>query len=94
VSEFEALSGAALWVALWSIPFVFVGLTFLHAARVPQWVWAMAGRTQVLWLVVLLVGNAALPVGIPAAIYYIIRVRPLLKRVESGDIRSLTDHPE
>ncbi len=88
--DMGALGGAALWVLLASVPFVFVGLTFLHAARVPQWVWALSGRTQIIWLVVLLVGNAALPIGIPAAIYYLLRVRPLLVKIENGDISTLS----
>lgn len=90
MEELEAIAGAALWVLVWSIPFVFVGLTFLHAARVPQWVWVMSGRTQIVWLVVLLVGNALiLPLGIPAAVYYLWRVRPLLGKIEQGDISEL-----
>ena len=89
MAELEAIGGAALWVAIASIPFVFVGLTFLHAARVPQWVWVMSGRTQIVWLVLLLVGNAALPLGIPAAVYYLWRVRPVLNKIEQGDISEL-----
>ena len=89
MAELQALGGAALWVGLFSIPFVFVVLTFLHAARVPRWVWVMSGRTQIVWLVVLLIGNAALPIGIPAAIYYLLRVRPTLVAIEAGDFSEL-----
>lgn len=89
MAELRALADAAFWVALLSIPFLFVGGTFLHAARVPQWVWVLSGRTQIIWLVVLLVGTAALPLGVPAAIYYLIRTRPQLANVENGDISDL-----
>lgn len=85
------IADAALWVAIASIPLVFVGLTFLHAALRPQWVWAMAGRTQIVWLATLLLGSAIIPLGIPAAVYYIMKVRPLLLSIESGDMSGLSD---
>lgn len=80
-----------MWVAIASIPLVFVGLTFLHAAQRPQWVWAMSGHTQIVWLATLLLGSAVVPIGIPAAIYYLLRVRPVLQSVERGDIADLMD---
>lgn len=82
---------AALWIALASIPFVFVGMTFLHAAKRPQWVWALCGRTQIVWIATLLIGNLVWPIGVPAAIYYLIRVRPVLVAAESGDMDRLLD---
>lgn len=89
MAEIEAISKAALWVFVVSIPFVFVGITFLHAARAPQWVWVLSGRTQIVWLVVLLVGIAALPLGVPAGAYYLVRVRPTLSKIERGELSEL-----
>ncbi len=85
------IADAAIWVAIASIPLVFVGLTFLHAAQRPQWVWVLSGRTQIVWLVALLLGSAIIPIGIPAAIYYLVKVRPELIRIESGDVSNLID---
>lgn len=78
---------AALFITLSGIPIAFVGLTFLHAARAPQWAWAMVGRPQAMWLAGLLIGAAVIPLGIPAAVYYLIKIRPALTDVESGDLR-------
>lgn len=87
----ELFGTTAFWVAIASIPLVFVGLTFLHAARVPQWVWVMSGRTQIFWLASLAVGTAVIPIGIPATIWYLFFVRPTLVALERGDMSKLTD---
>ncbi len=88
------VAAAALWVAIASIPLVFVGVTFLHAAQRPQWVWMLAGRTQIVWLATLLIGSAVVPIGIPAAIYYLCKVRPTLIGLEKGDMSDLMDAGE
>lgn len=87
---YNDLAQAAVWVAIASVPLVFVGCTFLNAAQRPQWVWVMSGRTQIVWLATLALGTAVIPIGIPAAIYYLIRIRPILVAVESGDISDLS----
>lgn len=89
--SFELFARTAFWVAIAGIPLVFVGVSFLHAARFPQWVWALSGRTQIVWLATLLVGIAIIPVGIPAAAYYVAKVRPLLSQIERGDMSSLSN---
>ena len=76
----------AFWIAIAAIPVVFVALAFLHAARVPQWVWALSGKTQIWWLAGLLIGAGVLPVGLPAATWYFWKVRPVLDRMESGNL--------
>lgn len=76
----------ALWIAIAASPIVFIGLTFLHAARYPQWVWAFSERTQVVWLAGLLIGAAVVPIGLPLAAYYIVRVRPVLHQIEQGNM--------
>jgi len=76
----------AFLIALAALPIVFVALAFLHAARSPQWAWAMLGRPQVMWIAGLLFGAAVLPLGIPAAIYYYWKIRPVLDRIERGDL--------
>ena len=81
----------AFWVAVAAIPLVFVGMTFLHAARIPQWVWVLSGRTQIFWLAALAVGTLVIPIGVPAAICYLVLVRPALAAIEKGDMTRLTD---
>lgn len=86
----DLIAKEAFWVAIASIPLVFVGCTFLHAAKRPQWVWVISGRTQIVWLAALCLGVAVIPIGIPAAIYYLIKIRPTLVAIERGDISELS----
>lgn len=81
----------AFWIAVAGSPIAFIGLTFLHAARVPQWVWAFSERTQVIWVATLLLGVAVVPVGVPLAIWYLVKVRPVLNHIEAGNVASLTE---
>jgi hypothetical protein len=83
---FSAFVGAAFWIAIAGIPIGVVLLAFLHAASVPQWAWAMSSRTQIWWLAGLLLGVALIPLGLPAAIWYLVKIRPLLNRIEDGNV--------
>ena len=85
----RAMGSAILWVGLLILPLAFVGGTFLHAARFPQWVWILAGRTQIMWLAPLITGVVILPIGIPFAIYYLIKMRPILNAINAGDISKM-----
>ena len=49
----------------------------------------MAGRTQIIWLTSLLLGAAIIPAGIPAALYYFWKIRPVLDRIERGELDDL-----
>lgn len=75
-----------VWVTALSIPFAITAAAFLHAARMPQWAWALSSHTQIWWLAGLAIGIPVFPVGIPAAIWYFVRLRPELNRIESGRI--------
>ena len=76
----------ALQISLVVSPFAVVALTFLHAAQIPQWVWAFSDRTQIIWLASLLLGVALLPLGLVATIRYWWRVRPQLASIERGEM--------
>lgn len=83
---FSAFWTTALLIAVASIPIAIVMLSFLHAARTPQWVWAMSGNTQIWWLAGLLIGVPVMPIGLPAAIWYLVKIRPVLGRIETGNL--------
>ena len=83
---FGAFMMMALWIAIAGIPIAIIGLAFLHAARIPQWAWALSGRTQIWWLAGLLMGMAVMPVGLPAAIWYLLKIRPQLDQIEKGNL--------
>ena len=79
----------ALFIALAALPIVFVGLAFLHAARALKWAWVMSGRTQIFWIAGLLVGAGIVFAGVPAATYYFWKIRPVLDRIERGDLADI-----
>lgn len=81
----------AVWIAIAGAPIAFIGLTFLHAARYPQWVWAFSERTQVVWLAGLLMGAAVVPLGLPLAVWYLVKVRPVLQQIEQGNMSHFID---
>lgn len=83
---FSAFVTTAIWVAIGAIPIAICGLAFLHAARTPQWVWMLSGRTQIWWLAGLLIGIGVTPIGLPASLWYLIKIRPEMGRIETGNL--------
>lgn len=49
----------------------------------------MSGRTQIVWLAGLLVGAGIVFAGVPAAVYYFWKIRPVLDRIERGDLADM-----
>ena len=76
--------GAIILVAL---PLAWSVLALLDAARRPEWVWALAGRARVIWMIVILLGVAILPMGIVVSTWYLLRIRPELRDAEEGRLR-------
>ena len=69
-----------------SIPLAITGWAFLDAAHRPQWVWAFDGRRQVLWLGIIGFGVVTVIGGLVISGYYLMRIRPELAAIESGDL--------
>ena len=80
----NGLLSTILVLALLATPLTLSVLALLDAARRPGWVWALAGRTQVLWIAAILFGTIALPLGIVISTVYLLRIRPRLAATESG----------
>ena len=59
-------------------------MALLDAARRPAWVWALAGRRQVVWMAVILFATLTVVGGLIVASIYLLRIRPQLVAVESG----------
>lgn len=76
----------SLLLALLAIPLAVTGWAFLDAASRATWVWAFAGRRQVLWLCVIAFGLLTVVGGLLISGYYLTRVRPELAAIEAGDI--------
>ncbi len=66
-----------LGVSLWAL---------LDAARRPRWAWALSGRRQVVWMAVIMAGVLSVIGGLAISGWYLLKVRPVLARVEGGDI--------
>jgi len=83
---------ALMWLTLVLLPVLYTLVAFLDVARRPGWVWALAGKRQLLWL--WLLGMSILTVygGLLVATAYFIFVRPSLARTESGDLRKFRDN--
>ncbi len=77
---------AVLWIVVVSIPLSISVWALLDAARRPEWVWALAGRRQPVWMAAILFGILSVVPGLVISGAYLARVRPVLRRAEQGDI--------
>lgn len=75
---------AVLLVVL-AIPLGVTGWAFLDAASRAKWVWAFAGRRQVVWMCGIAFGILTVIGGLAISGYYLVRVRKELAAVEAGD---------
>ena len=77
----------ALGVAcLFSIPLALSAWALLDAARRPQWAWALAGRSQAMWMGAILISTFTVIAGICVSTWYLARVRPEIGAAEDGDL--------
>jgi len=77
---------ACFWVALFLAPITIAVWALLDAASRPAWVWALARRSRVAWMVAAMVSVPLVFAGLPIVGYYLLTVRPTLRAVESGDL--------
>jgi hypothetical protein len=75
---------ASLTVIVLSIPLSLSVWALLDAARRPGWAWALARRSQALWIAVVLLGILSLLPGIFISCWYLLRVRPVIAAAEEG----------
>lgn len=83
--------------ALMVVGYLVVGLipislslwALLDCARRPAWAWALAGRSQLIWLGAILFGVFLLIFGVAISAWYLLRIRPEIAAVEAGDLGSL-----
>jgi hypothetical protein len=80
----------AVWnvlvLGVFSVPLGLSVWALLDVARRPQWVWALAGRSQALWMVGILFGILSVVGGLLVSLLYLCLVRPRLRRVEAGEL--------
>lgn len=78
------LFGTIAWTAVLCVPLGVSLWALLDCARRPGWAWALAGRRQVVWLAAICIGVVSVVGGLAVSGWYLLKVRPLIARAESG----------
>ena len=76
---------ATILLVVFAIPLAVTAWAFLDAASRPKWVWAFAGRRQLVWMCGIAFGILTVAGGLVISGYYLLRVRSELAAVEAGD---------
>jgi hypothetical protein len=84
--DVSRLAVALVLAILVSLPLAATVWALLDAARRPQWAWALAGRSQVVWMAWILFASLTLVLGIFVSAWYLTKVRPLVAAAEEGRV--------
>jgi hypothetical protein len=76
-----------LTVIVLSVPLIWSVIALLDAAGRAAWTWALAGKSQVFWMALILAGVLSVVGGLIIATVYMIRIRPVLIEAEYGILR-------
>lgn len=80
------LAPALLLAIFAAIPLSVTVWALLDAARRPQWAWALAGRSQVAWMAVIMFAAFTLIGGLVVSSWYLTRIRHEIADAEDGRI--------
>jgi hypothetical protein len=69
-----------------AVPLTLTIWSLLDAARRPQWAWALAGRSQVVWMTVIMFSALTVVGGMLVSAWYLSRVRHEVAAAEEGRI--------
>lgn len=84
--DWPALAWAVVVTTFVCIPISVTLWAFLDAAKRPGWAWALAGRSQVAWMAVVLFGVLTVVGGLAISAWYLTRIRPRIAAIETGDL--------
>lgn len=76
--------GALGLACLAAVPIAISVWALLDVAHRPRWAWALAGRRQVMWMAIIMVGIFSVIGGLLISAYYLRRVRPFIADAEAG----------
>jgi hypothetical protein len=79
---------AILVTAFFALPLALSLWALLDAARRPQWAWALAERSQVVWMAGILFAALLVPIGLAVSLWYLLRIRPEVAAAERGELPS------
>ena len=69
-----------------SIPLALSVWALLDAARRPEWAFALAGRSRVVWVAACGIGVLFNIIGLCVSAWYLVRVRPTVAAAEIGHV--------
>jgi hypothetical protein len=84
--DLSDVGGAVAVATFFAIPLMLTVWALLDAARRPQWAWALAGRSQVVWLAGILFGALTVVGGMLLCAWYLTRVRHEIAAAERGEL--------
>lgn len=80
-----------VWIVIASLPLALSVWALLDVARRPAWAWSLAERSQLNWLLGIILGTFLVIAGVVISSWYLLRVRPVIAAIEAGDLDRL--HP-
>jgi hypothetical protein len=75
-----------LGIVIVSIPLALSLWALLDAAHRPEWAFALAGRSRVVWVAACGIGILFNVVGLCVSAWYLVRIRPVVAAAESGQV--------
>jgi hypothetical protein len=75
---------ATATIIFFSIPLALSVWALLDCARRPAWAWALAGRSQLVWMATILCGVLCVIPGMVISLWYLLKVRPDIAAAEGG----------
>jgi hypothetical protein len=70
-----------------ALPLALSTWALLDAARRPEWAFALAKRSRVIWVASIGMGILFCGPGVVVALWYLLRVRPGVAAAERGELR-------
>jgi hypothetical protein len=75
---------ATATIIFFSIPLALSVWALLDCARRPAWAWALAGRSQLVWMATILCGVLCVIPGMVISLWYLLKVRPDIAAAAGG----------
>jgi hypothetical protein len=77
---------AIVGIVVFSIPLALSVWALLDAARRPEWAFALAGRSRVVWVAACGIGILFNWIGLTVSAWYLLKVRPDVAAAETGQV--------
>jgi len=78
-----------VWIVIASLPLALSVWALLDVTRRPAWAWSLAERSQLNWLLAIILGTFLVIIGVIISSWYLLRVRPVIAAIENGNLDRL-----